>query len=103
MESWYKVTMTDADITAHRYTKLQRDFEALFMAALGPRDAAMFSNSDPVLDHQFYFSPGAVRIAKTLIEINGGVPCQSPSASEVDLLVGEADARRLLLGSQGSN
>jgi hypothetical protein len=95
--------MSDEDIRAHRYTRLQREFEAIFMTHGGPRDAAMFSNQDPARDHEFYFSPGALRIAGDIIRRYGGAPCETPSQSEAALLVGEADARRLLARDRGNN
>ena len=85
--AWYKVTLTDDDIRARKHLSLQDKFGALFLANKTPKDAAMFCNRAGIGNH-FYFSPGAARIANSLIAQYGGVECPTPKAADLSLLVG---------------
>src|SRR5437773_4391991 len=54
VESWYKVTLSDADIAASRHAELQNTFEVIFMTNGGPKGAAMFVDLDSTQGHHFY-------------------------------------------------
>jgi hypothetical protein len=49
MESWYKVTLSDADIIASKDIALENEFEALFVANHRPKNAAMFGHSEQII------------------------------------------------------
>jgi hypothetical protein len=79
MMSWYKVAMTSRDITARRDDHLEDTFKQVLTEARFPQDAALFSNDfPPGEDLIYFFSPGAVRIAESLISLYSGVPCEGP-------------------------
>ena len=80
--------MSNDDIVNGKHMKLQDAFESLFLAAKGPRGAAMFANRDMVRGDWFFFSPGAMVIARALVLSHGGIECASPRRGEVSLLVG---------------
>jgi len=87
MASWYRVTLSDKDVVVRKHMELQKAFENAFLARGWPKEAAMFANID-TLSHHFYFSPGAVRIAKDLIVHYAGTECPSPAMLDLVLLVG---------------
>ncbi len=60
------------------------------MAHSGPKDAAMFSNREPSFPTCFFFSPGAARIAKKVIDDYAGTECAAPSRDELTLFAGTA-------------
>jgi hypothetical protein len=83
------VTLSDADIRARKHIALQNEFEVLFFLNQWPKDAAMFDKRDSTLgEHDFYFSPGAARIAKALIKSYAGGKCPAPDDASLELLVG---------------
>jgi hypothetical protein len=84
---WYRVTLSNSDVVARKHMELQKAFETLFLANQWPRQAAMFANVD-TLAHHFYFSPGAVEIARELIARYAGTECAKPEVSDLVLLVG---------------
>jgi hypothetical protein len=93
---WFKVTLpaTECGIGGRA---LQNDFETLFTINDTPKDAALFGSKD--VEHCFfYFSPGAVAIARGLIQHFGGVPSPPPFEDKYTplLLVGHADALEML-------
>jgi hypothetical protein len=91
MESWCKVVTDDWDIEDH--------FRKLWLAHGGPRDAALFG---PLVARrnarEFFFSPGAARIAASLIVQYSGVQCARPKAVGLALLVGDQSALELIAG-----
>jgi hypothetical protein len=99
MENWWKVTMSLKDWTpGGKGQKLIDDFAAIFIANAGPVNAVMFSQkSEDFADAFFYFSPAAIHIAKTLIEIHKPVPCQAPLRGTVNLAAGDVRAVEILL------
>jgi hypothetical protein len=103
--SWYKVTLLPKDVGIGGKAKVLQDrFEALFMASSAPKDVAMFTNHDEdFAGYFYYFSPGAVTIAKDLIESYSGITCAPPVRDEVNLLVGHSGAREALLLERGNN
>lgn len=87
MTSWYRVTLSDKDVVVRKHMELQKAFENSFLANGWPKEAAMFANVD-TLSHHFYFSPGAVQIAKDLIVRYAGTECPPPAMPDLVLLVG---------------
>ena len=89
MDTWYKVTLSSKDITAGKHMALQSTFPFLFLASRAPRDAAMLTNSEPRFPADYFFSPGAVRFSKTLIDGFSSIECAAPKATGLSLLVGD--------------
>ena len=95
MESWYVVTLSQTDVSAMKNMSLQMSFQLLFMANHAPKNAGMFTDIETRFPAAFYFSPGAVRIAETLIGSYSGKPCEAPKKSELSILVANADLSRI--------
>lgn len=96
MENWYKVTLTDQDIIARKGLQLQNEYTMFHIQDWqSHRDALMLDSGDP-LDHTYYFSPGAVRLALALILRWGGKPCSAPSPKGLAKLVGTDEALQVV-------
>jgi hypothetical protein len=102
MDTWYKATLPFAECgIAGKGQKLQDAFAEVFIMNAGPWDAAMFSQrSDDFTKMFYYFTPGALRIARSLIEALGIVPCPVPLRGSVSLAVGDARAFDMLTESE---
>jgi hypothetical protein len=99
MPLWYKTTLTQADIFAGRHSKLQSDFEVIFMAIQTPADMGMFGSRDFGVSKQVYYfaiPEDSELYTKRFLENNSAQPCLKPQQSECLLLVGHADASGLL-------
>jgi hypothetical protein len=83
---WRKVALAPAEVAAGKHVRLQDEFAAIFMALGGPRDAGMFGSLAADAS-DYFFSPGAVRIAGPMIDRYAGAECPAPRLSEVALLV----------------
>jgi hypothetical protein len=82
---WFTVTVPAAECGT-KARILQNDFEALYTVNRAPKDAALFTITSP--EHSsFFFSPGAVTIARGLIQQFGGVPSAPPSEHEHSLVL----------------
>jgi len=91
--SWHKVTMSVDQVVNREHSRLQEQFEALFVAAGAPQDMALFSATlAGNTELNIYFSPGSVRHVQAIIDHYGGSSCEKPSEIPA-LLVGHADAR----------
>jgi len=85
--SWYKVVMTSQDISAQRDSQLVEAFKQVFIGSKFPQDAALFSNDSHYgEDLIYYFSPGAVRIGASLIQLHSGIPCEEPPRDSLFIL-----------------
>ena len=93
---WHKVTLTDEELIAGKGMALQNEFSASFIANGAPKDAAMFC-SRSAQESNFYFSPGAFKIAEELIACYAGIECPPPSPSGLSLLVADAKWEEFLL------
>jgi len=90
---WYKIVLTK-EMSA---IKLHDELQALFLSALGPKDAAIFVHDDmDTGEWVVYLSPGAVLFCKPLIEMYSGVACLAPKKKEVKLSIGYGSAWELL-------
>jgi hypothetical protein len=97
MAQWMVVRLSESDINNLRTFRLQGQFEALYTAALAPKDAALFGSKKPAKDnHLFYFSQKAAEIFATLLPQYHATPCSAPLRESVSLLIGHADAIDLL-------
>ncbi len=93
---WHKVTFTLNDIGSGKAVQLQDSFTQLWTDKSAPKDAALFSSRFDGKKSILYFSPGAVRVAHSLVESYAGVPCETPPRNSV-FLVGHQDAKAKLL------
>jgi hypothetical protein len=90
MESWYKVrfVVSEAGVRAQA-VKLQHEYSKIYAKNRAPKDALVFTDQEHRNQHyDYYFSPGAMRIAGELILASGGVPCPRPDREQVTLTVG---------------
>ena len=88
--TWMRVTFSDQEITAYTYMELQKRFFVEFAAAGTPASAAMYGSWKKCDKGNYYFTPAAGRLASTLLERYGGVPCAKPDLRELSVLVGVA-------------
>jgi hypothetical protein len=79
---WYRVTLNHQDIAGRKHIAMQRAFEAVFAATGAPKDAGLYKR-DKSQVYEYYFSPGAAKIAKSLIVSYSGVECAAPARSEL--------------------
>ena len=86
---WQKITLTKSQIDSGAVQGVRKDFDRAYKDAGLPTDASVFvsKRTDPVGDIEIYFSPRAGNIAQGLIDSFGGVPCNAPPASEVEVFV----------------
>ncbi len=99
MESWNRIKMSNADLTLGKPSKLQDEFEDIFMLSKPTKEFAMFGNRRFESDnHVFYFSAEAVKspLVKILMNKYSATPCEQPQKNEVSLLVGYADSWDIL-------
>ena len=92
MGQWYRVRLSVSQVASGLGISLQEGFQARFVSAGAPRDAAMFNGSDVMTRNDYYFSPGAAAIALPLVAKWKGEPCEMPARSELHLLVGHDGA-----------
>lgn len=99
MPKWYKTTLNQSDILSGTHSKLQNDFETIFMALNAPSDMAMLSGRDPVAQKQpYYFAiPEHLEgIATKFLTTNSAQLSEPPKRSDTSLLVGHNDVWNLL-------
>ena len=87
MNDWYRLTFSADDISAAKHLEMEGHFEKFFLAAGSPEDATLFKGveSDQM---NYYFSPGAARIAMKLITHLSAVQCPAPPLSAVAFVAG---------------
>jgi hypothetical protein len=100
---WYRVSIAAAECGT-KAAILQNDFETLYSINGAPNGAALFRSEKQESENSiFYFSPGAVAIARGLIQHFSGEPCEAPSnADNPTLLVGHTGEREVLIKSTDS-
>jgi hypothetical protein len=99
--SWYKIILTHEDIAALKHMELQDQFARFFTAHNGPRDAGMYQSNELGI-HEYFFSPGAGKIAFPLIASYSGVECIAPTRSEVKPLVENAGSEGVAFRPESS-
>ncbi len=94
MNGWYKIEFPLIELQAMGAArKLQRLYEQLLMAKGAPLDALLLASDEHGVQHQdYYFSPGAMRIAAQVILQFGAKPCDDPDLKTVQLVVGDESA-----------
>jgi len=93
---WMKITMPRARADSGGYSQMQNAFDAAFVAAGGPRSAALFSNSFLAPECVFYFSPGAVAIFSAQLALMDAESCERPFPGGLISLVGNGESFNLL-------
>jgi hypothetical protein len=94
--SWKRVLLTRDDINAGKHIRLQDDFEQAFLAAGGPKAAAMFQNDPSDDEYGFYFTPAAVEIFSAALGTLNATECDAPPRAKTSLLFGEEGTWDLL-------
>jgi hypothetical protein len=91
--SWYRVTLSADDLIYGRGPILKDEFMTSYIRSPGSReDAVMLTPGSRIPSGTpYYFSPGAVRIARSIILRWGGKECAGPTSPEglVKLVGGE--------------
>jgi hypothetical protein len=104
--AWYKVTLSSDDLIFGRGLILQEEFTALYTRSRGSRKkAVMLTAANHVPSgNPYYFSPGAVRIARSVILRWGGKECPAPTSSNgLAKLVGGGTWRTIVFPSESSS
>ena len=99
MSTWYVTTLTQSQILAGQQSKVMKEFEAIFMALHAPTDMAMFGGNDLIAKNQkcyFAIPANTEMVTKLFLGKNAAGQCPRPKESECSLLVGNADAFKLL-------
>jgi hypothetical protein len=94
MDRWYSISLSTVQVAAGRIGTIQDAFAKIFIGLGAPRDAGMFG-SLALGDHTLFFSPGAVRIAKPILDYYGAVECAAPLRSEVAILAANTGAEQI--------
>ena len=94
--SWKRVLLTRDDINAGKHIRLQDAFEQAFLAAVAPKDAAMFENDPNHDEYGYYFSPAAADIFGVTLAAFNASESHAPPLADTSLLVGHADAWDML-------
>ena len=94
MSGWYKITLSNAEFAAGKGVELQNAFTDVFLGLAGPDEAGMFACRQ-IGKHDYFFSPGAVRIAKPIIDLYAGVECATPKLSELTSLIATVGAAKV--------
>lgn len=103
---WYKVTLSANDLIFGRGLILQDEFRALYVRSGGSRkDAVMLTAANHIPSgNPYYFSPGAVRIARSVILRWGGKECPAPTSPKgLAKLVGGGTWRTTGFPSEGDS
>ena len=95
--TWMKVTISAAEAEAGGYDRIVESFDAAFMAAHAPEDAALFTNSVKERDYVFYFSPAAADIFSASLQALGAESCAPPPAKGTIFTLGHDTARHMLI------
>jgi len=86
--SWYRLTVTAAQVTNGEVQHYKETFEAAFAAARGPRTMALFQKHNDEGGLDLFFTPESGKHAAELLEQWGCTPCERPSLIGLDLVVG---------------
>ena len=94
--SWMRVLLNRDDINAGKHIRLQDAFQQAFLAAGGPKAAAMFQNDPSDDEYGFYFTPAAVEIFSAALGALNATECDAPPRAKTSLLFGEEGTWDLL-------
>jgi len=91
---WYSITLPDEQTGNDRHTILRDAFAHLFTRLGVPPEVGMFAHSVNGKE-AYYFSPGAVQIARPLLIAYGAVECEPPQREELSLVFGHSECDNL--------
>jgi len=94
--SWFKIDLGIEDLVDDKESLIRSQYEGIWLANGAPKEAPLFASKAPKDPCLIFFSPGAAKIGKILIEKYGGTQCEKPYKQEVGLLIGH-DSDRILL------
>jgi hypothetical protein len=99
MRKWHRVTLSAEEARDGKHVRLQRAFEPLFVRLGAPSEAGMFArwNGD---SFDYFFSPGAIEIAESIIRAYGGVECEPPKASTLSVVVANIHGQDIPFASE---
>ena len=97
-DGWHQLYFDWDDVVDGCLDSMQQQFEMLWARAGKPDDAALFANRLVTGGRHIYFSPGACRVAPTLLERYVGLRCEKPAQIKPALLVEQPRAAARLLG-----
>ena len=97
---WFKITISPDNKNTGLSAEIQNEFDALFVKANSPKDAALYSKRPSPDKTELYFSPGASSFAYSLVANYGGIACEKPSG-KILLVVGHPD--RNLMNPHATN
>lgn len=91
---WYKITLSRDQVASGILSKIQMDFNTMFLKNGAPKGVAVLNNISPggmstPLENYLYFSPNSVKYCEDIIAKLGGEPCHEPSPNEANLLAGD--------------
>ena len=94
--SWYKISLDKVDLIDDKISIIRNLYEAIWLANGAPREAPLFATKAPKDPCSIFFSPGAAKIGKILIEKYDAIQCKKPPKQEVGLLIGHDSDSKLL-------
>jgi len=85
---WFKIDLDIEDLVDDKISFIRNQYEDIWFAKGAPKEAPLFASIAPKDPCSIFFSPGAVKIGKILIEKYGGSQCEKPYKQKVGLLIG---------------
>jgi hypothetical protein len=94
--SWYKISLDKVDLIDDKISIIRNLYEAIWLTNGAPKEAPLFATKAPKDPCSIFFSPGAAKIGKILIEKYDAIQCKKPPKQEVGLLIGHDSDSKLL-------
>jgi hypothetical protein len=94
--SWYKISLDKVDLIDDKISIIRNLYEAIWLANGAPKEAPLFATKAPKDPCSIFFSPGAAKNGKILIEKYDAIQCKKPPKQEVGLLIGHDSDSKLL-------
>jgi hypothetical protein len=86
--SWFRSTLTPAQIAAGEAQRRTAAFSEAFAAAGAPRMMALFQRERADGELDLYLTPDCGEFAAELLEEWGSIPCERPPMTGLQFLVG---------------
>ncbi len=93
--SWYCISITEEMVAEGAELMIIQNFIDITVKA-GKGEALFVQAPGDGLEHSIFFTPDAAMAAPSLVSVYSGRPCEAPSRRNVEYLVGDEAARRLL-------
>ena len=94
--TWMCVMLTRDEVKLEKHIRLRDAFQQAFLAAGGPKAAAMFQNDSSDDEFGFYFTPAAVEIFSAALGTLTATECDAPPRAKTSLMFGEEGTWDLL-------